>query len=261
MNHNLAQNIVYYRKTMKKLTQDELAELMNVSRQAVAKWENGESEPDLSKLIKLSTIFGISVDRLLFQNHYDNVPSCRSNHHDKNIIEIEGFNITSLMEIFLKIDPLDSILYTYYPNGLICEETNFLYGTNPSLNHESLKNCILELNGGRKRTQPFNLLIETTLPPSQMKDFIHWISQNIDALMIDKVFLIYETNADYNFKCRDLDLIYYLEKVYTKPWEQLRKSFIIENNTENFPIPDYYSQLKNTKHEFNMPYWFIMGFH
>ena len=49
----------------KKLTQEELAEKCNVSRQAVAKWEGNESVPDLSNIICLADIFNVSLDYLI----------------------------------------------------------------------------------------------------------------------------------------------------------------------------------------------------
>ena len=47
------------------LSQEELAEQLAVSRQSVSKWETGQSVPDLDKLIKLSDLFGVSVDELV----------------------------------------------------------------------------------------------------------------------------------------------------------------------------------------------------
>ena len=47
------------------LTQDQLAEQMGVSSQAVSKWENDLSCPDITLLPSLSDLFGISVDELL----------------------------------------------------------------------------------------------------------------------------------------------------------------------------------------------------
>ncbi len=47
------------------LTQEELAEELKVSRQAVAKWELGQSYPDIQKLIELSKFFKVSVDFIL----------------------------------------------------------------------------------------------------------------------------------------------------------------------------------------------------
>lgn len=45
-----------------KLTQEELAEKMNVSRQTVAKWESGESVPDVVRCGELAKIFNLSIE-------------------------------------------------------------------------------------------------------------------------------------------------------------------------------------------------------
>lgn len=60
----LGQNIAALRK-IKGMTQEKLAEQCNVSRQAVAKWETGESEPSIEKLVALSRVFNISIDTLV----------------------------------------------------------------------------------------------------------------------------------------------------------------------------------------------------
>lgn len=49
----------------KNISQEELAEIMNVSRQAVSKWESGQSIPDIDKLVEISNYFNVSVDNLL----------------------------------------------------------------------------------------------------------------------------------------------------------------------------------------------------
>ncbi len=46
-------------------SQEELAEMLGVSRQSVSKWESAQSVPDLQKLLKLAEIFGVSTDYLL----------------------------------------------------------------------------------------------------------------------------------------------------------------------------------------------------
>lgn len=60
----LKENIADYRKKMG-FTQEQLAEKCNVSRQAVTKWESGESEPSIAKVRILSTVFNISIDELI----------------------------------------------------------------------------------------------------------------------------------------------------------------------------------------------------
>ncbi|NLL77958.1 MAG: helix-turn-helix transcriptional regulator [Clostridiales bacterium] len=61
---NMAEKLQVLRKN-KGLSQEELAELLSVSRQAVGKWEYGQSYPDLDKLIQLSELYSISLDRLV----------------------------------------------------------------------------------------------------------------------------------------------------------------------------------------------------
>ena len=60
----LGERIKYHRKRLG-LTQEQLAERMGVSAQAVSKWENNISCPDISILPELADLFGISVDELL----------------------------------------------------------------------------------------------------------------------------------------------------------------------------------------------------
>ncbi|MCH5296527.1 MAG: helix-turn-helix domain-containing protein [Ruminococcus sp.] len=57
-------NIKYLRKKAE-LSQEELAEKLNVSRQSVAKWENGDSLPDIIKCRELAMIFGTTIDNLI----------------------------------------------------------------------------------------------------------------------------------------------------------------------------------------------------
>lgn len=47
------------------LSQDDFANLFNVSRQTISNWENGKSYPDLEMIIKVSDYFKISIDELL----------------------------------------------------------------------------------------------------------------------------------------------------------------------------------------------------
>lgn len=51
------------------LTQDEFASAVGVSRQAVYKWESGQSYPEVQKLLEMKTLFSISIDNLLDDNY------------------------------------------------------------------------------------------------------------------------------------------------------------------------------------------------
>lgn len=61
---NLADRIQTLRKT-KGISQEELADRLGVSRQAVSKWESEQSIPDLEKVIVMSNFFGVTTDYLL----------------------------------------------------------------------------------------------------------------------------------------------------------------------------------------------------
>ena len=55
-------------RKIKGLTQDEFASAVGVSRQAVYKWESGQSYPEVAKLLEIKLLFGISIDDLLDDN-------------------------------------------------------------------------------------------------------------------------------------------------------------------------------------------------
>lgn len=52
-------------RTDRGLSQTELAEKLEVSRQSVSKWETAQATPDLDKIIKLADLFGVTVDELV----------------------------------------------------------------------------------------------------------------------------------------------------------------------------------------------------
>jgi len=63
----LSENLPYLR-TRQNLTQEQLAEMLNVSRQSVSKWESGASYPEMETILKLCDIFHIDMDTLLRGN-------------------------------------------------------------------------------------------------------------------------------------------------------------------------------------------------
>ena len=64
MDMTIGKRIAFLRKE-KGLTQEELANHMGISPQAVSKWENDQTCPDISALPKLARLFGVTVDELL----------------------------------------------------------------------------------------------------------------------------------------------------------------------------------------------------
>lgn len=60
----LPENLKKFR-TKNKYSQEKLAELLGISRQAVSKWETGAANPDTNNLMKLSKIYGVSIENLI----------------------------------------------------------------------------------------------------------------------------------------------------------------------------------------------------
>ena len=56
---------IYKLRTEKEMSQEDLAVALEVSRQSISKWETNGSVPALDKLVKLSEIFGVSLDELV----------------------------------------------------------------------------------------------------------------------------------------------------------------------------------------------------
>jgi len=65
----LNENIKKYRQ-QKGMTQSQLASVFNVSEQAVSRWENGNTYPDISLIPAIADYFGITIDELMGMESY-----------------------------------------------------------------------------------------------------------------------------------------------------------------------------------------------
>lgn len=72
----------------KGMTQQQLAAAMNVSHQAVSKWENGAALPDIQTMVELTQLFGITVEQLL----NGEIPEARLDGEEKRSCIDEGFS-------------------------------------------------------------------------------------------------------------------------------------------------------------------------
>lgn len=61
---NISERIQHLRK-LKGISQEELADQVGVSRQAVSKWESGQSTPDIEKIMMMSDLFEVTTDYIL----------------------------------------------------------------------------------------------------------------------------------------------------------------------------------------------------
>ena len=69
---NFSEKLLTLRKT-KGMTQEQLAERLDVSRQSISKWESGQAVPELEKIVALSTIFDVTTDYLLKSSEIDDL--------------------------------------------------------------------------------------------------------------------------------------------------------------------------------------------
>ena len=65
-----AEKLIALRKS-RELTQEQLAEQLNVSRQSISKWESGQVIPEVEKIVELSKAFDVTVDYLLKPSEID----------------------------------------------------------------------------------------------------------------------------------------------------------------------------------------------
>lgn len=87
----LSENLKQYRKS-KGLSQEKIAEMLGVSRQAVTKWENGQTTPSSDNLIALADLYQVSLDELLGKPH----PSGEDKETDRKYNPILRTNLTRI---------------------------------------------------------------------------------------------------------------------------------------------------------------------
>ena len=99
------------------LSQEQLAEKLNVSRQSVSKWEGAQSIPDINKIIQLSQIFGVSTDYLLkdeLENEKDEYIETGEKSEELKYVSMEDanefLNITQSIATYISIGVLICIL-------------------------------------------------------------------------------------------------------------------------------------------------------
>ena len=69
----LKENLIMLRK-LKGFSQEEIAEKIDISRQAYGKWESGETIPDIEKCALLAEVYGITIDSLIREYQVENTP-------------------------------------------------------------------------------------------------------------------------------------------------------------------------------------------
>ena len=97
----IAHNIKFFRK-QNEWTQIELAEKLMISRSVVAKWESNSVTPDISSLIKLSNVFGITLDHIAgnytfredLLKDFKRIYSSKSKSFDEEVVDLIEYVMT-----------------------------------------------------------------------------------------------------------------------------------------------------------------------
>ena len=129
------ENLVFLRKSLN-LSQEELAEKINVTRQAISKWENGQSTPDMDTILLLCDYFNVTADQLLISLKLEKVENKKNDYNRVFLILwaaflmlicIVGFalfiailcspidvsNFVIIMDLFLMLSPIFIFLITF----------------------------------------------------------------------------------------------------------------------------------------------------
>ena len=103
----IGKQIKYFR-LQKQAKQEELAEYLGVSYQAVSKWETGASDPDISLLPRLAIFFGVSIDELFELPYEEQMQRIENMIFNERRIHPDTFRqAISFLEDKLKQDPKD----------------------------------------------------------------------------------------------------------------------------------------------------------
>ena len=105
-------NRLYELRKKNNLSQEELAEKLGVSRQAVSKWERSEASPDTDNLIALAKIYGLSLDELIYGEKEDKKEELKEESKENNAND---------EDVYINIDN-DGDKVTIGPEGIVVEE-------------------------------------------------------------------------------------------------------------------------------------------
>ncbi len=103
---NIGNNIKQLRQ-QKNLTQEQVAEGLGVSYQAVSKWENNANTPDIALLPEIAALFGVSIDALFSENimDYSDIHSFMRDDDVIRIVQIRGRKILKVSSTFSVGEP------------------------------------------------------------------------------------------------------------------------------------------------------------
>ena len=153
---NIGDNISKYRKQMG-LSQEKIAEYMDVSRQAVTKWENNISRPSTDNLIRLAEILNVNVEDLLGNKKDEHVQS-KEMYKNSNApwifilvsliclvvyiwisIVQESFSVGTLICMFILVIPIPTFLHLYFTHAIAKESFSTIAGFDSNVEYDYLE--------------------------------------------------------------------------------------------------------------------------
>lgn len=122
-------NRLYELRKSKNVSQEELAELLDVSRQSISKWENDKAYPEMTRLLFMSDYFGVSLDYLM--RGTENVANAENK--EKTSVTYQTRNLLTVWNNFIsnlsgKQRKLMMLLYALVIAALIAILYSFCYG-------------------------------------------------------------------------------------------------------------------------------------
>lgn len=111
---NIGNNIKLLRQ-QRNLTQEQIAEKLGVSYQAVSKWENNANTPDIALLPEIASIFGVSIDALFADNimDYSDVFSFMKDDDVIRVVQLRGTKILKITNTFSQDNPPIEIAFPH----------------------------------------------------------------------------------------------------------------------------------------------------
>lgn len=251
----LNEKIIKLRKD-NNLSQEEFGNKLNVSRQSISKWENGESNPEINKIREISKIFNVSYEYLL----NDEVDKQEIKNEENIIIQKRKINIVlKIFFILILIYVLFCmykfiVFYRFYLIANSFSEENYfmsLRSTSKSITNGDL-DCIFETKKVRNKKE----LIYYCLDDSRM---------NTDTFRYDKPLSISYTDAEkrisytlgYNFDKQKYVYSNNLDNAINdeerEEWFNISENTIKENTL--YTIPSGFSQI--LKASINPLYYYV----
>lgn len=179
----------------KKLTQEELGNLIGVSGKAVSKWERGQSLPDVAIIKKLSDNLGISSDELLQGKVNQNKENNKNKKNNYLLIILSVFLLIIMLIIFnykkeennLKEKETCTLIRTFYIDDIKnSNDENYLYVTLHEYQVEGVFTIKISKVIGKELEKNNNFEFTFTTPKDYMWETTDKLFNNREIISIEK---------------------------------------------------------------------------